>query len=284
MVGLVISGILTAAIFQLLVGQTRFARVQTAREEAQQNARVGLELITAELRGVGPAALVTAKDDSIKIASPRAWGIICDYKDDGREIMVQFPVAANRSFRTGDKVPDSVAIRNSAGNWAFLGVRDETNEKGSSAREKCNASPVNAGLPVEDPTTSRVRYFHVHDNPIPSNGEYPPGSRVYLLDWVTYDEGPASVPGTWIRRTVNGATTRPVAGPVVSGGGLQFRYRDSGGNPVAPHSQPERDRIASVALTVATRSQATFGSHPQDDSDSTTISFRNRVCTLVTCN
>jgi Tfp pilus assembly protein PilW len=53
MVALVISGILVGIIFQFLLGQTRFARLQGAREEVQQNARVAVDVISSDLRAVG---------------------------------------------------------------------------------------------------------------------------------------------------------------------------------------------------------------------------------------
>lgn len=254
MVALVISGILVGIIFQFLVGQTRFARMQGAREEVQQNARVAVDVISSDLRAVGRQGIVAAGSNSIDFRAPRAWGLVCGYS--GSSLAVIFPTAAVPALRTGS---DRLAIGTHPD--SIYSVTDVTSD-GTNAAYECNTK-VNPS-PQAVATDKRARLY----DGVPLN--LLPRRDVYVYDELTYDVSTSTgVPGLWIRR--NG---QPLAGPLPSSGGLVFAYQDSLGNDLG--SSPSANDIARVRLVVKTNSRAKFNNQAQDDTDSTIVYLRNR--------
>jgi type II secretory pathway pseudopilin PulG len=286
LVALVIAGILTAVVFQLLQSQGQFARLESAREEVQQNARAAVEIIGSELRGLGPGrTLEIAGPSSIRYALPRAWGIVCGLA--GAEVVALFPTAARQSFRSGSgsELVDRIAVRSEAGEWTLLKVRDGTGANLNAAQSRCSDPPVNAVVANDPASTSPARYFENTAGVVLDPAAYPPGSRIYVFDWVEYDAATSSTaPGVWVRRKSNDGTPQPMAGPVERGSGLRFSYFDNLGIEVVPATEDERSRIASVRVAVTMHSQARFRGTPQDHRDSTTIFLRNRLCTAIACD
>lgn len=257
MVSLVIAGILIGVIFQFLLGQGRFARLQGAREEVQQNARVALDVISGDLRAVGPEGIISATGASISFRAPRAWGIVCGYTSTSPlKVAVLFPLAAMPTFRSGD---DELAI--GAG---FYSVVDETGD-GSVAANRCKTDVK----PSPDPVLQQARVFSGRSGTaIP--GTLRPRQDAYVYDVITYDVGESTVAGTnvgrWIRRNA-----QPLAGPLPPGGGLTFVYSDENGALTT-----DANSIRRVRITVTTNSRARFKDQAQADTDSTIVYLRNR--------
>lgn len=90
MVALLITGFITAALFQLLSGQSRMVAVQGAKQEAQQNVRGALEVVSSELRSAIPGAILRADEQAIAFMQPRAWGVVCQVA--GTTVTAVFPV------------------------------------------------------------------------------------------------------------------------------------------------------------------------------------------------
>src|SRR5215213_8679610 len=97
LVALVLAVMLGGVIFQVVQGESRFAMVQSAREEVQQNSRGALEIVASELRAAQPAGLVSAYVNSITFLLPRVWGISCG-DGDGANLSVVFPAAGGTAF------------------------------------------------------------------------------------------------------------------------------------------------------------------------------------------
>jgi prepilin-type N-terminal cleavage/methylation domain-containing protein len=89
MVALVIGALLITITMRMVMGQTRFASVQSSREEVQQNARGAVEVVASELRGAIPAGLVLAAQDEVILMAPRHFGIACGTA--GSDIVGIFP-------------------------------------------------------------------------------------------------------------------------------------------------------------------------------------------------
>src|SRR5688500_12033257 len=81
LVALMISSFLVTVIYQLMSGQSRFVRIQSAREEVQQNARAAMDVMAGDLRTVPPSAIQAMGPDSIRFYMPRAWGVLCNTID-----------------------------------------------------------------------------------------------------------------------------------------------------------------------------------------------------------
>lgn len=278
MVALVISGIVAGVVFDLLLGQTRFARYQNAREEVQQNARAALEVISAELRGVPPEAIIAADANSIQFRLPRVWGILCtDVLPGATTISVRFPAGLfPTDLPTTSPVPNNwgITVGDTAGIVTMAPVRwtppvtgftppTATNCDGAAALQ-----PTVPALQGDDRTFSGATF-------IPTLGwaTIPRGTPVYLWQEVSYDVAASNIPGIWIRRN-----SQPMAGPVPAANGpnagLQFTYRTANNLILLP-PVPGGD-VASIGLTVRTESRAKFNNTPQLQADSTQVYLRNR--------
>lgn len=290
LIALVISGIVTTIIYQLLLGQGRFARLQTAREEVQQNARSALELIANELRGLGNEAIQAGNAASITFRTPLAYGLVCGYL--GSSLVVQFPEAAREiavaeSQRTGDRTVN-LAVPAAAGSvtqWAFLEVTDAT-AAGSNLPDGIGlcTTRLQPDPPVvaPAPTASRVRVFSSIAVPIPPDRAS--ADPVYLFRDVRYDRTSSTVlgnpvPGSWIRRN-----SEPVAGPVAPDRGLVFSYFSW--NNATGEEEDITDRVIAdqtllnavtgIGISVVAHSRTRFGGSPQSDSAATRVALRNR--------
>lgn len=287
---MVVGGIVAAVVFQLLLGQGRFAQLQSAREEVQQNARAALEVITAELRAADPRSIAVATPDSIRFRTPRAWGLVCGYPTPDRDrIAVLFPTVALHALRGSDErlaIPPVGGVQE----WQFLPVWDRTGTELSTAVGACGALQPEPAIAGGSAAASTARIFAGRGSGGPADalGLTPgqdglaTGTPVYLYDDVKYAVGTQTgVPGAWIRRNTGEALQmQPFAGPVAEPGGLVFEYFDPDGQPIPnlddPGNQAGRDAIARVRVTVITQSRARFGGAPQRDSASTVVYLRNR--------
>ncbi len=269
MIALVISGILVGVVFQLLLGQGRFTRFQTAREEVQQNARAALEVISSELRGVPALAITQADPDAIRYYLPRAWGVLCETLAAGStSAWVRFPagVFPAAEFQTGSAtwgIAIDTATAPVSPPWHFV-----TTLSNATSSNPCTANLQAAGGQVDE------RGFASGGSVLVPAGSptVPAGSQVFVFQEVAYSVGNSSVPGQWIRRASPASNPQPLAGPVPAGG-LQFSYFDAAGNLLNPVIFGD---IARVRVQVTTNSTAQFQNVPQDNSASTEIYLRNR--------
>lgn len=275
LVALVISGLLAGVIFQMLMGQSRFVGVQSARQEVQQNSRGALELIASELRNVpaGAAGGVQAADhNSVTVRVPRIWGMICDVPN-GTFVDVAFPAGLGVAFDG-----DAAAGRPWPALVARIGPTAWSTPKAISSVGAAASTCASAAL---EPGVER-RSFSVG-----STAGLAAGQRVYLYDPVAYRTATlADPPGLWIQRLVgtNPADYRTLAGPIVPGApatvhGLRFKYYNAAGAPIAVPSGglsgAALTNVARVAVAVHTRSDQAGVSVPQDEADSTAVFLRN---------
>jgi type IV pilus assembly protein PilW len=257
LVAVVISGILVTAILQLVRSQGQFARVQTAREEVQQNARAAVDLIAAELRGVGWGGISSGGEDEISFASPTAWGVACG--DDPAGAVVLFPpdaVVALNAPAAG------LAVTQLGYAAAFYTATDVTNGAGLDAVvNRCRAE-LKPDPDIEEAPTigeSRVRVYA-------GLSGVEPGTPVYRFADVTYAIG--EIDGRrWILR--NG---QQFAGPVVeSGEGMRFRYLAADGATLVG-----KEAARSIGISITTRSRGSVNQSTQTDRASTIVYLRNR--------
>src|SRR5687767_13951899 len=83
MVAMFISLALVAVVLQLLNGQTRFVAAQGQSEEAQQNVRGTLEILSIDQRSAIPGAVTRADAQTVEFMQPRMWGMLCGPAGDG---------------------------------------------------------------------------------------------------------------------------------------------------------------------------------------------------------
>jgi prepilin-type N-terminal cleavage/methylation domain-containing protein len=270
MVALVISTVVVGVTFQILLSQGRFGRLQTASEEAQQNARAAVDLISAELRGVSlDVGILEAAENRVWLRVPRAWGVVCN-SPAAEQIAVLFPPEALPVLRNDAAIrADSIAFRTNTV-WTVAGVNDITNGGGGlgAVENACN-SQMGTTLSAASWAQSSARLYS--GSAIPAGVQAPrAGDPVYAFENVEYSIGPAAFPGDWILR--NGD---PLAGPLAVDG-LVFEYRDQNGAAMATPILPgTRNLIRSIHLRVRTVSSGTVAGARQNRQVQTEVFLRN---------
>jgi prepilin-type N-terminal cleavage/methylation domain-containing protein len=276
LVALVLAVMLGGVIFQVVQGESRFATVQSAREEVQQNSRGALEILASELRSAQPSGLVSADTGSITFLLPRVWGISCG-GGSATALPVIFPAAGGTAFDlnsasgmlgdTGTVNSDWVPSPNpTLANRATVTSLTALNPALGNAASPCNGirSTAAAGL---------LAAYTVGGTNLPL---VPAGNAVYLSQLVSYTVA-ASGGEYWIYRTLGSGTAQPLAGPLDGANGLAFAFYDASGNRIA---QPVTvlatlKTVARIGITVKARSR-TKGNTNLTDTQATSITLRNQ--------
>lgn len=271
MVSLVISGLIIAVVLQWVTGQTRFASVQTAREEVQQNARGALEIVASDLRGAVSGGIRQADAQRIDFMLPRRWGVVCA-NNGATETIVAFPNLPGEGLPTGAGA--GLLVLGPAG-WLPASNQALATVTGVAAVPLADVPGCgNQGI-TGDAVAFRL-----------TGANHPAGTAgltaaVYQL--VRYDVADGTG-GTWIRRsngwTGDGPTMQPLAGPV-DAAQVGFRYfaGDPAGPPsliAAPGANAPAANIRMVRFRVRMTSRhALDGSVRQQEQDSATVQIRN---------
>jgi prepilin-type N-terminal cleavage/methylation domain-containing protein len=281
LVALTISGILVGTIFQLLEGNSRFVRLQSAREEVQQNGRAALSVIASDLRSVPSGGIVSMSPTAVRFYAPRGWGILCNTINSASSTAwAIFPANTFPSDDVWSKRGWGIAVEQTAhpavntASWRF--VSQVTKQTGGTACDTIQSAP----------TASHLRYGFVRPGgaSFVTTGSVLPGTPVMLFEEVEYDVASSSggsVPGYWIRRMsgygVDGQPNmQPMAGPVPSENALRLEYFRADG--VTPATTPAEVRSISIRVITRSRSesmQAGTMSPSQVDTTSTVVSLRN---------
>ncbi|MFL5385842.1 MAG: prepilin-type N-terminal cleavage/methylation domain-containing protein [Longimicrobiaceae bacterium] len=273
LVSLVLVVLLGGVIFQVVQGESRFATVQAAREEVQQNSRGALEVLASELRSVQRSGLVSATSTSITFLLPRVWGVSCGVN--GGVLAALFPAAGGVSF---DINSASGLLADLGGGAWGPGADPAANRATVTGLTAINpalgnsASPCNSIRPTADPNGYLVARTIAGTN-IPN---VTAGNTLYLYQYVSYD---VAQNGTewWIRRNLGTGTTtqQPLAGPLNGANGLTFTYWDKNGNAIgAPVAAADLPNVARIAITVSTMSRAK-GNANLTNTQSTSVVLRN---------
>lgn len=270
LVALTIGGILATLVFRFLEGQSRFVQTQTGRQEVQQNARVALDVIASELRGLSPSRgdIVRADRYSIVIRLPRAYGVQCSGNGSpGGAVRVSF--APDPDLRLTTNSASGLVVRSTPTGWTEL-PRVRTQNSGAAAATFCNQAL--------DPASPQARVAREFDVPSPA----PLGAPVYLFDRVSYWSQAGATVGRdrrWLYRS-NGVyedgrfVSAPFAGPLQPDG-LRFTFYGTNGDvPLStPVSNPEE--IRRIDVTIAVESQARDPQRRQQERDSVSVMLRN---------
>jgi prepilin-type N-terminal cleavage/methylation domain-containing protein len=278
LVALVLAVLLGGVIFQVVQGESRFATVQSAREEVQQNSRGALEILASELRSAQPAGLVSADTNSLSFLLPRVWGISCG-GGNGTSLPVIFPKAGGTVFDL-NSASGILADTGAAGAPAWGPSPVPT---ASSRARDITLTALNPALGASGNACSGIREdadanallaaYTVGGTNIP---RAPAGNTVYLYQLVTYTVA-ASGSEYWIYRTLGSGSAQPLAGPIDGANGLALTYYDNTGAHIA---QPittlaALKTVARVGITVKTKSRAQ-GNANLTDTQTTSISLRNQ--------
>lgn len=261
MVALVIGALLITVIMRMVTGQTRFASVQTAREEVQQNARGALEMVGSEIRGAMPASLVNATATQLELRLPRAWGIVCT---DGPTADVVFPDVPDLAFPAHGAGSGLMVFR--AGAWV---PTTYTQAPASFNPATCGGGTTPQGV--------GWRFNNGGGAPAP----FVQGELVMVYELVRY--AVAEQGGDhWLQRSLGWTGTtpnmQPLAGPV-DPDAVRFRYLDAAQAEMSPVPGTTAAQLLNVRLIrfdVRTLSrQRLDGSIRQEEEGSVTVKLRN---------
>ena len=285
LVALMISSLLVTVVYQLMNGNSRFVRMQSAREEVQQNARAAMDVMAGDLRTVPPSAIQAMGPDSIRFYMPRAWGVLCNTIDiNSATVWAIFPAGVLASTDVFGKSHFGIAVEQTADPATHTDVlRFVSGPTQQTAGNACTGTP-NSLQPNLNPAQHVALGFNrPSGTSYVTAGTILPGTQVMLYEEMRYDVAASvssAVPGSCIRRMVgrvSGAPNmQPMAGPVPSTDGLRFAFYRADG--VTAATAPAE--VRRIAIRVIARSRAEAGATgnrtpEHTDTVSTDVYLRN---------
>jgi prepilin-type N-terminal cleavage/methylation domain-containing protein len=277
MVALLITGAMVAAVFQLLNGQSRMVAVQSARQEAQQNVRGALEVVSSELRAAIPGAILEARPQLIRFMQPRAWGVVCQVA--GNVVTAVFPTTGALD---GWTVNTANGVLVNTGDLAVPSWQPNPHTPAARARitavqqlatantAPCNGMNAQGGAVAVSITTSAGVVGAVR------------GDMVVTYTLTQYDLGQDGTGSWWLQRN-NGlnpdgtVSQQPMAGPLEQD---RFAFTYFAGNPAAPVAAPGTTQaqlaaLRMVGVQVVTSSSQRLNNRAQRDSGAVRVMLRN---------
>jgi prepilin-type N-terminal cleavage/methylation domain-containing protein len=248
LVALVISGLLTGVIFQVIGGNSRFVSMQSAREEVQQNSRAAIDLITSDLRSAAGVGLIEMQPNSVRLYVPRAWGILCaDITSVSTDVWAVFPAGTIPvDFSPTAQAPHwGIAVHQtddptvSTNQYLFVNAVGPATSTNPCAAVQPNLGAGHTTMGFRKSTAGFVN----------SSLTIRTGTPVMIFEEVRYDVAqPSGSNDFWVRRMVgyNGTSPnmQPMAGPVPSATALGFTYLQADGStPTSTASAVRQIRI-----------------------------------------
>jgi prepilin-type N-terminal cleavage/methylation domain-containing protein len=278
MVALIILGLLTTVLFQLVQTQSRFVAFEGQREDAQSNGRATLDIIAGDIRAVLPQGLLVAKDSVLVMALPKAWGVVCA-TNTATQLSAVFPSMAPDAFTVMANGGTGLMVNTSATstpNWAPRPTLDNNRPTVTAIAAAAAGTCTNTAGAVSAYTFTGTNF------PISSAGKL-----MVLYQLVRYDAGQSD--GKWWVRRSNGLSNAnvfamsPMAGPIAADS-LRFSYyRDAAATLVNPEpgtTTATLDALSRIKLKVTTISSSGYGGTYTRNRDSTVVLLRNRVRSL----
>jgi len=258
-IALVISSVLLAAVYALLLSGWRLARSQMDLIALRQNVRAAAAVLRSELQGVSADAgdLVRMSDSALALRATRAFGFVCAPPAPGAVVLDDTTLSATRAvdpardsalvFREGDPLTSDDDTWLHAGVAAVRGGRCAGGWGGTQL--------VLTGVSAQ------------------ALAEVTPGAPVRTFEILEYRLYPDATGLVWFGvRGPSGAgwgPTSPVAGPLRPLGGLRFRFLDHAGRLAAVPGD-----VALVEASIigqGPRTVASPGHGPGSATDSLTI-------------
>jgi prepilin-type N-terminal cleavage/methylation domain-containing protein len=283
MVALVIMGLLTTALWQIVRSQSAFVASETQREDAQDNARAALDVLTGDLRAALPRGVIRAGDAELELALPKAWGVACG-GGSATSLTAVFPSLPTDVFIRS--TASGLLVNTSAGNvpdWTpRAAVGGGRGFVSASAAVNLAAAPC-TGMGAQG--VGLLAYQFTGTNfPVATAGQV-----VMLYQLVRYDV--AQSDGKWWLRRSTGMddtgttfTMTPLAGPIPAQDSLRFTYY-TGATGVLQSPAPGTDvaildSLSRIKVKVVTQSSGQYQGRSNYERDSSAVLLRNRVGSL----
>ncbi|HEX7118716.1 MAG TPA: prepilin-type N-terminal cleavage/methylation domain-containing protein [Longimicrobiales bacterium] len=261
LIAVVVTAAMLAAVFQTVVVQQRSYREQMAILDTRQTARTALELIATEIREVSATGgdIYAASADSIRFRAFGKLAVVCDVANGGLLEVWEL----GEKFTKGD----SVMIFSDGGDptaagdvWVATTVMDR--------------GPPQICTDTDWPE-------HAKGGVKPTNLPAGVGMGSLLRGFVAVTYGSYAIDGEQVvgRRGKDGRVTALV-GPILEHGGLEFRYYDANGAPIAYADlalASRRADIRRVEIVVRAPREAVGGTQAQVDSLVTQVRLRGNT-------
>lgn len=276
LVAIMLSVLVGGIVFQVVRSESRFASVESAKQEVQQNSRGALEIIASELRAAQPGGLVNADANTLTFLMPRVWGVTCG-GNTATSMTAIFPAAGGTAFDIGGAPGLMVDTAKSSVNGKFAPSPVNANAATVTQLTALNpalgaAGNACAGIRSTAPAAGLLSAYTITGTNFPVNVDT--AHTVYLYQKVKYDVAQVG-DEYWIRRQLGG-DPQPLAGPVDGATGLTFSYRDANGNTLGTPitTLANLANVARIRVTVTTHSR-TSGNANLTDTQTTSIELRN---------
>jgi prepilin-type N-terminal cleavage/methylation domain-containing protein len=229
LVALVLMGIVTAAIYRVLVNNQRTYQSQTQRIDLQQNIRAAATILPAEFRELNAfdGDIKAMGPDSIVIRAMRQFGVVCTVPAlNGGIVTGKFLVLRNeilmgsRAFQANDSIlvfdEGNEDSRNDDA-WAAGRVT------GAPVAQNCGTADARAG------TRLNVDFAAFWAPLVNAATAIPVGAAVRGFEIVTYKIYQAA-DGLWYLGVITpGNAVQPLVGPLAGNTGLRFNYFNGAG-------------------------------------------------------
>ncbi len=244
LVGLVLTGIVSAAIYQLLVANQRVYRGQTQRVELNDNLRSAVAILPAELREISTvdaagSDIIAMNDSTLRFKAMRSFYTVCSPAlATGSTLSLNPMIGGLRSL---DASRDSILI------FADGNSTDSRDDRWIRANVVSASSGTNCnGGPSVDVVIGGIT-LGVADSVVPGS----PVRGFEVVEFLVYQD---SYGARWlgIRQYSKGGTPgtpQPLLGPLEPGG-LKFSYFNAAGNPTTDPRQ-----VVRIGITVIGRTQ-----------------------------
>lgn len=278
MIALVLLGVVSAAIYKVLVNNQRVYLAQTQQIDLQQNIRAAASILPAEFRQIdaGDSDITAMGPDSIRTRVIRQLAFLCLTPPLGGGVgqitltLRQTPIYGTRTAFT---VNDSLLVYyegdptdRSDDGWLRGQVKTST-----TLANGCVAPPAsNAFVITMDPTWIAGSQFNFA-------GAITNGSPVLGFDKVVYRAYQAS-DNNWylgIRNPAGTGTIQPLVGPLIGSNGVTFGYFDAQGNVTADPTRVARIDITLRARTTSPIRDVSGVLNYKVDSVVTSVALRN---------
>lgn len=243
LVGLVLTGIVSAAIYQLLVSNQRVYREQTQRIELNDNLRSAMAILPAELRELSTidaagSDIIAMNDSTLRYKAMRSFYTVCSPLAIGSTISLN-PMAGG--LRNLDASRDSILI--------FAdGISTDTRED---RWVRANVVAVSSGTNCNGGPSVDVTIGGITLGVVDSVVQGSPVRGFEVVEFLVYQD---SYGARWlgIRQYSKGGTPgtpQPLLGPLEPGG-LRFTYYNAAGNRTTDPRQ-----VVRIGITVIGRTQ-----------------------------
>ena len=280
MIALVLLGLVSTAVYQVLLNHQRVYQAQTQRIDLQQNIRAAATILPAEFRvlNASDGDILSMTADSITIRAMRLFAVACDT-----------PILTLNGPLNGK----TVTLRNSMtygsrmltiGDSIFLyyeGVPGNRNDDGW-VRGRVTAVPVAANCKGPEPLAQgkpgMLLTFDLGAFVAPQQnkpGVIPMGAPVWGYEIDTYMRYLATDGNWYLGQRIGNGTVQPLVGPLLAANGMTLSYYDAAGAVTAVPANVAQIEIRVRGLTAQPVRLVDGTQARQVDSVVTRVALRN---------